>query len=65
MATVEELIAQYQTDPALQKEVDEILKDGKITPGEFMSFAKRHDVKVSLADIPKYMEQSRQIGLIK
>ena len=65
MATVEELIRQYQTDPALQKEVADIVKDGRGSPAEFMSFAKRHGVKVSLADIPKYMAQAREIGLIK
>ena len=65
MATVEELIEQYQTDPALQREVDDILKDGKVSAGEFMSFAKKHGVKVSLADIPKYLEQAKQAGLIK
>ena len=30
MATVEELVQQYQTDPALQKEVADILADGKV-----------------------------------
>ena len=65
MATVEELIRRYPTDKALQKEVAEILSDGKISPAEFMRFAKKHGVKVSLADIPKYMEQAKKAGLIK
>ena len=65
MATVEELIKQYQTDKALQKEVADILKDGKISPMEFMSFAKKHGVKVSLTDVPKYMEEAKKAGLIK
>ncbi len=65
MATVEELIKQYQTDKALQKEVADILKDGKISPMEFMNFAKKHGVKVSLTDIPKYMEEAKKAGLIK
>ena len=33
MATVEELIKQYDTDPELKKEVDGILADQKITIG--------------------------------
>ena len=53
MATVEELIKQYETDPELQKEVEAILADNKITMGEFIGFAKKHDVEVSLADFPK------------
>ena len=42
MATVEELIRQYETDPELQKEVNDILADGKITIREFMTFTKNH-----------------------
>ncbi len=65
MATVEELVQQYQTDKALQDEVAAITADGKITISEFIAFAKKHDVKISLTDIPKYMEQAKQLGFIK
>jgi hypothetical protein len=65
MATVEELVQQYQTDKALQEEVAAITADGKITISEFIAFAKKHDVKISLTDIPKYMEQAKQLGFIK
>ena len=50
MATVDELVKQYETDKALQKEVADIVADGKITLMEFMHFAKKHNVKVSLSD---------------
>ena len=65
MATVEELIRQYDTDPELKKEVDDILADQKITIGEFMGFVKNHDVEVSLADYPKIIEEAKKAGLIK
>lgn len=65
MATVEELVQQYQTDPALQAEVKGILADGKVTMQEFLTFAKKHNVNISLTDIPKYMEQAKQLGFIK
>ena len=39
MATVEELVKQYETDEKLQKEVEAILADGKITFMEFVTFA--------------------------
>ena len=65
MATVEELIEQYQTDKALQDEVAAILADGKVTISEFITFAKKHNVNVSLADMPKYLEQAKQLGFIK
>lgn len=65
MATVDELVKQYETDEAMQKEVEEILADGRITLSEFRTFAKRHDVDISLADLPKYVKQAKQLGFIK
>jgi hypothetical protein len=37
---VEEMIKRYKKDPAFKNEV---LKDGKVTPKEFMTFAKKHN----------------------
>ncbi len=65
MATVEELVKQYETDKALKKEVDGILADNKITIAEFMGFVKKHDVDVSLSDFPKLIEEAKKAGLIK
>ena len=65
MATVEELLKQYDTDPELKAEIDEILADNKITLAEFMGFVKKHDVEVSLKDFPNIIEQAKEAGLIK
>ena len=65
MASVEELVRQYETDPALQKEVEDILADGKVTVGEFISFAKKHHVDVSLKDMPRYMDEAKKLGFVK
>ena len=65
MATVEELVKQYETDKSLQKEVADIIADGKITLMEFMHFARKHNVKVSLDELPKYTEQAKKLGSIK
>nr|AHF24348.1 hypothetical protein [uncultured bacterium Contig575] len=65
MATKEELVKQYETDPELQREVDEILADGRITIREFMSFAKRHNVNVSLKDLPSIIAEAKKSGLVK
>lgn len=65
MATVDELVKQYETDKALQKEVADIVADGKISIMEFVTFAKKHNVKVSLDELPKYTEQARKLGFIK
>ncbi len=65
MASVEELVKQYQTDKALQKEVADILADGKISFQEFVTFAKKHNVDVSLADLPKYSALAKEMGFLK
>ena len=65
MATIEELVKQYETDEALKKEVDGILADNKITLSEFMGFVKKHDVDVSLSDFPKLIDEAKKAGLIK
>ena len=65
MATVEQLVKQYETDKALQKEVEDILADGKVSIMEFMAFAKKHDVTISIDELPKYMEEARKLGFIK
>ena len=65
MATVDELVKQYETDKDLQDEVAAILADGKVTLQEFFTFVRKHDVNVSFSDLPKYMEQARQMGFFK
>ena len=65
MATVDELVKQYESDPALQAEVKEILADGKVSMKEFMTFCKKHNVSVSLDQINNYMEQAKKLGFIK
>lgn len=65
MATIEELVSQYKTDEDLRKEVDDILADNKVTLQEFMSFARKHDVEVSIADFPKLIKQGKELGILK
>lgn len=65
MATIEELIQQYETDPELKKEVEQILEDGKITIKEFTSFAKKHHVDISLKELPNVIKEAKKLGFIK
>ncbi len=65
MATVEQLVKQYETDKALQKEVADILADGKISIMEFMAFAKKHDVQISIDELPKYAAEAKKLGFVK
>jgi len=64
MATVEELVKQYETDKDLQAEVKAILADGKVSMMEFMSFAKKHDISISIDELPKYLEQAKKLGFM-
>ena len=64
MATVDELVKQYQEDEELQKEVADILADGKISITEFMNFAKKHDVNISITELPNYVKQAKELGFI-
>ena len=64
MATVDELLRQYETDDALKKEVAEILSDGKISVGEFLRFCKKHQVDVPLSELPKVVEKAKKHGLL-
>ena len=64
MATVDELVKQYETDEKLQKEVADIVADGKITISEFRRFAKNHNVNVSLLDLPKIIAEAKKLGML-
>ena len=65
MATVDDLVRQYQTDEALQREVKDILADGKVSFREFTVFCRKHDVDISISELPRYMEQARKLGFVK
>jgi hypothetical protein len=32
---------------------------------EFLTFVRKHDVDISLADLPKYMEEAKKLGFLK
>ncbi len=62
MATIEQLVKQYETDPALKAEVAGMVADGKVSMLEFMAFCKKHDVAVSLEELPKYAAVAQKFG---
>lgn len=65
MATVEELRKQYKKDSIFKKEVDSILKDGIISPKEFLEFSKKYNLGLTLKDLPEVVKQAKEAGLIK
>lgn len=64
MATIEQIVKQYETDKELQAEVAAIVADGKVTMMEFMTFAKKHDVSISIEDLPKYIAEAKKLGFM-
>ena len=64
MATIDALIQQYETDPELRKEVEQILADGKITIEEFTTFAKKHQVNVSVLELPGIIAKAKKLGML-
>ena len=65
MATIEELAKQYETDPELRKEIEDLLADEKITFKEFTGFVKKHDVDIQLSEFPNIIKEAKEAGLIK
>jgi hypothetical protein len=45
--------------------VEQILEDGKITIKEFTSFAKKHNVDISLKELPNVIKEAKKLGFIK
>ena len=64
MATIDELVKQYKTDPEFKKEVQDILADGRITVEEFMTFAQKHKVNVTLMDLPRIIAKAKALGML-
>ena len=65
MATVDELIKQYETDPELKKEINKICEDDKITVQEFLTFTRNHDLKLSITELPGIIKKAKELGFIK
>ena len=58
-----------QLSEAFHKQPEDLVqldKDyGKYLGEQVLAFAKKHNVKVSLDELPKYTEQARKLGFIK
>ena len=72
MATVDELIARFKTDPEMQAEARKVLKDGKLSMKEAVRLYRKYRPEVPTEkllhyrrNLPEYIEKARQRGLIK
>ena len=62
MANVDELIQKIQNDKELQNEVSAMLADGKISMQEVMGFAAKYGSNLSLTEVPKLIDQLKNLG---
>lgn len=72
MATVDELIARYRTDPEMQAEARKVLKDGKLSMKEAVRLYRKYKPEVPTEkllhywrNLPEYIEKARKRGIIK
>ena len=72
MATVDELIARFRTDPEMQAEARKVLKDGKLSMKEAVRLYRKYKPEVPTEkllhywrNLPEYNEKARKCGIIK
>ena len=72
MATVDELIARFKTDPEMQAEARKILGDGKLSMKEAVRLYRKYKPEVPTEkllhyrrNLPEYIEKARKRGIIK
>ncbi len=72
MATVDELIARFRTDPEMQAEARKVLKDGKLSMKEAVRLYRKYKPEVPTEkllhywrNLPEYIEKARKRGIIK
>ena len=72
MATVNELLARFETDPEMQAEARKVLNDGKLSMREAVRLYRKYRPEVPREkllhywrNLPEYIEKARQRGIIK
>ena len=71
MATVDELLARFKTDPEMQAEARKILADGKPSMREAVRLYRKYRPEVPTEkllhyrrNLPEYIEKARKRGLL-
>ena len=72
MATVDELLARFETDPEMREEARKVLNDGKLSMKDAMRLYRKYRPEVPTEkllhywrNLPAYIEKARKRGLIK
>ena len=71
MATVDELLARFETDPEMQAEARKVLGDGKLSMKEAVRLYRKYRPEVPTEkllhyrrNLPEYIEKARRRGLL-
>ena len=71
MATVNELLARFETDPEMQAEARKVLGDGKLSMKEAVRLYRKYRPEVPTEkllhyrrNLPEYIEKARKRGLL-
>ena len=71
MATVDELLARFETDPEMQAEARKVLGDGKLSMKEAVRLYRKYRPEVPTEkllhyrrNLPEYIEKARKRGLL-
>ena len=71
MATVNELLARFETDPEMQAEARKVLGDGKLSRKEAVRLYRKYRPEVPpekllhyWRNLPEYIEKARRRGLL-
>ena len=72
MATVDELLARFETDPEMREEARKVLNDGKLSMKDAMHLYRKYRPEVPTEkllhywrNLPAYIEKARKRGIIK
>lgn len=71
MATVDELLARFKTDPEMQAEARKVLDDGKLSMKDALRLYRKYRPEVPTEkllhywrNLPEYIEKARKRGLL-
>ena len=71
MATVDELLARFETDPEMRDEARKVLNDGKLSMKDAMRLYRKYRPEVPTEkllhywrNLPEYIEKARRRGLL-
>lgn len=64
MTTAEKVVELYETDPEIQKEVNDILADGIYSIWEFQALARKHNLDIPWFEVPNIISVAKEHGLM-